>query len=83
MVAQKSLTELWQAWLNSTFQLLDSQYWDDWAPTVTTPTKPPVCSRHLAIWFFWEEFLNGILMQFIKLVSPILQRLHIRKYPCF
>ena len=41
MVAQKSLTELWQAWLNSTIQLLDSQYWNDWAPTVTTPTKPP------------------------------------------
>merc|ERR1711970_1351622 len=34
---------------NSPSQLLYGQYWDDWAPTSTTPTKPPVCSRHLAI----------------------------------
>ena len=45
--------------VNSTIQLLDGQYWDDWAPTLTTPTKPPVCSRHLAILWSLEKRNKG------------------------
>ena len=44
---------------NFTIQLLDGQHWDDWAPTLTAPTKPPVCSRHLAILWSLEKGEKG------------------------
>ena len=56
--------KLWYHWqcsgrFNSTILLLDGQYWDDWAPTLTAPTKPPVCSRHLAILWSLEKGEKG------------------------
>ena len=60
----EEIQKLWYHWqcsgrFNSTILLLDDQYWDDWAPTLTTPTKPPVCSRHLAILWSLEKGEKG------------------------
>ena len=37
------------------FQLLSNPDWDDWAPALTASTKPPVCSRRLAILLSLEK----------------------------
>ena len=47
--------QCWQASCNFPNELLDETGWDDGAPTMTTSTETPVCSRHLAILWSFEE----------------------------
>ena len=47
--------QCWQASCNFLDELLDETGWDDGAPTLATSTETPVCSRHLAILWSFEE----------------------------